>query len=554
MCIRDRYQRRVRGRPPIMLLMALYAVCAMMGWVFALTCWRVASRVISNRRMLADLDAQSIRGPSEPHWLTGHMIDVFVTNGPKRYDYVTERMAALSTRCMRLDSFIISNKSTELVITDPKAVAHVLKNNADNYIKNTVGGEELFYNFKAFLGDGIFAVSHGPHAPDKGKSWYMQRKITSQMFTMNEFKNFIFSSFGEKADVLVEQLGQRAASGGAVDMQDYFFKYTMDAFGQIAFDAKFNTLEGQSNEYGDAFDGAHAAFLGFYQERMLIAVIAELFPSSSWIRQAMEWGMRLVIPELKEFNGHMKTLQRYTKQVIEDRRSCSKEQIGCSKDILGLFLKASAEQEQPFSEKYLTDVVLNLIIAGRDTTACMLSWTFYELARNPEVLAKLREELRGADSDDYESMKHQPYLTAVFYEVERLWPSVPMDGKIAAQDDTFPDGTRIRAGASVSYAPYIMGRDPELYPNPEQFRPERWLLDGKFKAPSQFEYPVFQAGPRLCLGMNFALMEATVATTKLLQSFDFELASPDDESLIPDTGKLTMSIKGPLNMHLTPRQ
>eukprot|EP00656_Telonema_subtile_P025637 TRINITY_DN2767_c0_g1_i4.p1 TRINITY_DN2767_c0_g1~~TRINITY_DN2767_c0_g1_i4.p1 ORF type:complete len:130 (+),score=34.78 TRINITY_DN2767_c0_g1_i4:177-566(+) len=129
-----------------------------------------------------------------------------------------------------------------------------------------------------------------------------------------------------------------------------------------------------------------------------------------------------------------------------------------------------------------------------------------------------------------------------------------MDGKIAAQDDTFPDGTRIRAGASVSYAPYIMGRDPELYPNPEQFRPERWLLDGKFKAPSQFEYPVFQAGPRLCLGMNFALMEATVATTKLLQSFDFELASPDDESLIPDTGKLTMSIKGPLNMHLTPRQ
>eukprot|EP00656_Telonema_subtile_P025635 TRINITY_DN2767_c0_g1_i2.p1 TRINITY_DN2767_c0_g1~~TRINITY_DN2767_c0_g1_i2.p1 ORF type:complete len:540 (+),score=156.64 TRINITY_DN2767_c0_g1_i2:201-1820(+) len=508
--------------------------------------------VHSNRRSLAEFRKTGAPEAPGAHWLFGHMKLLFVTHVARRHEYTTELFHALNTKTMMTTRGAFARVPCAINIAGADNVRHVLKTNCDNYTKTHPDGRELFYNFKAFLGDGIFAVSHGPHAPDKGKSWYMQRKITSQMFTLNEFKNFIFSSFGEKADVLVEQLGQRAASGGAVDMQDYFFKYTMDAFGQIAFDAKFNTLEGQGNEYGDAFDGAHAAFLKFARSYAILTNLLELLPSSSLVRKAVQWGMRLVLPELKEFNGHMKTLQRYTKQVIEDRRSCSKEQIGCSKDILGLFLKASAEQEQPFSEKYLTDVVLNLIIAGRDTTACMLSWTFYELARNPEVLAKLREELGGADPDDYESMKHQPYLTAVFYEVERLWPSVPANGKVCQSDDTLPDGTRVTKGFMVAYYPYVMGRDPELYPNPEQFRPERWLLEGKFKAPSQFEYPVFQAGPRVCLGTNFALMEATVATTKLLQSFDFELASP--EKLLPDTGKLTMSIKGPLNMHLTPRQ
>eukprot|EP00656_Telonema_subtile_P048962 TRINITY_DN5988_c0_g1_i4.p1 TRINITY_DN5988_c0_g1~~TRINITY_DN5988_c0_g1_i4.p1 ORF type:complete len:118 (+),score=33.45 TRINITY_DN5988_c0_g1_i4:171-524(+) len=106
-------------------------------------------------------------------------------------------------------------------------------------------------------------------------------------------------------------------------------------------------------------------------------------------------------------------------------------------------------RDRPCSDDYLTDIVLNLIIAGRDTTACLLSWTFYELGRNPEVLAKLREELEGSDPDDYQSMKNQPYLTSVLYETARFWPGVPFDSKVAAEDDVLPDGTKIPAGCWV---------------------------------------------------------------------------------------------------------
>lgn len=528
--------------------MLLLALGASFACILVTILFRLVTRVITNLRVRASL--AHIPGPTEGHWLFGHTIDLFVTNHARRYDYVWERLRDQCTKVMRINTIILSNKPVELVVIEPAAVQHMLKTNVDNYIKNTADGEELFYHFTQFLGDGIFALSHGPNAPDKGKAWYLQRKITSQMFTTNEFKNFIFESFCEKADILVEQLGKHA-DGRPVDLQTWFFKYTMDAFGQIAFNTDFNSLEGESSEYGEAFDGAHKSFIQFYHKYMLIAVLMELHPASSKIRRCVEWVLHKIIPELKDFDKHRQVLQQYTKKVIEDHANTPPEQLAASKDILGLFLKASSDQPTPFSKKYLADIVLNMIIAGRDTTACLMSWTFYELARNPEVLGKLRSELRGADSNDFECMRKHAYLTAVLHEVGRLWPPVPMDGKIAAGDDVLPDGTQVPKGCSVAYCPYQMGRDPDLWESPEKFQPERWLEDGNFKAPSPFKYPVFQAGPRVCLGMNFALMEASIATTKILQNFDFELES--NELLYPDTGKLTMSIRGPLNMIFKPR-
>ena len=101
-------------------------------------------------------------------------------------------------------------------------------------------------------------------------------------------------------------------------------------------------------------------------------------------------------------------------------------------DILGLFIKAAEEENDTkvYDDKYLSDIVLNLIIAGRDTTACLLSWTFYLLARHPQVKSILDSEIEKADANQYDSMKHMPYLTAVFYETARLYPPVPMDGKV----------------------------------------------------------------------------------------------------------------------------
>lgn len=278
----------------------------------------------------------------------------------------------------------------------------------------------------------------------------------------------------------------------------------------------------------------------------MLTTLALTLPRDSLTRRAVDWLFGVLVQDARDFHQHMRVLHEYTTEVIKNRNHSDTT----SKDILGLFIKASQDQEHPMSHKYLSDVVLNLIIAGRDTTACLLSWTFYVLAKNPSVLAKLREELESVECDDYGIMKHQPYLTGLLYEVARLYPSVPSDGKTAYEDDVLPDGTVVHRDAMVAYFPYAMGRDPDLWPEPEQVRPERWLQDGKLRAPNQYDFPVFQAGPRICLGMNFALLEASVATAKLVQQFNFHLIS--HEELIPDTGKITMCIKGPLMMQFEP--
>ena len=150
-------------------------------------------------------------------------------------------------------------------------------------------------------------------------------------------------------------------------------------------------------------------------------------------------------------------------------------------------------------------MVLHLIIAGRDTTACLLSWMVYELTKNEDVQRRLHEEimqkLPPGKAMDWKSLSpnEMPYLNGVIYEALRLWPPVPFDLKMAFEDDVLPGGWKVPKFASVAFIPYNMGRDPERYPEPLQFRPERWI---PFNAPPQHEFPVFQAGPRICLGMD----------------------------------------------------
>jgi cytochrome P450 len=242
----------------------------------------------------------------------------------------------------------------------------------------------------------------------------------------------VFDTFATTSDTLVSQLETERESGKPVDLQAYFFKYTMvpppwdscsshsccvqDSFGLIAFNAEFRTLEGETAEYGEAFDGAHESVAMFFRKFALLATLLEVFDEKSWLRKAIEAVVHPLIPEIQRLKKERRTMREYTAKVIADRKSCTNEERLASKDILGMFIKAAEEQEIAQSDEYLTDVVLNLVIAGRDTTACLLSWTFYELARHPDVLRTLREHLEGVDVDDFHSIKHQPYLTALLYE------------------------------------------------------------------------------------------------------------------------------------------
>jgi len=204
---------------------------------------------------------------------------------------------------------------------------------------------------------------------------------------------------------------------------------------------------------------------------------------------------------------------------------------------------------QGYSDRQLRDQVINFVLAGRDTTAILLTWTLFELAQRPAVVESLRTEAdacgkRSTNAEDaypvsetpssgplgFEDLARMPYLKATLTEVMRLHPSVPLDFKMATRADTLPDGTAIRRGERVMFVAYAMGRLPALWPEPERFDPSRHLdpATGAFKFPSPHTFPVFLAGPRTCLGKDMAYLGAGLILTALLSRFDISLADPPE--------------------------
>jgi len=172
----------------------------------------------------------------------------------------------------------------------------------------------------------------------------------------------------------------------------------------------------------------------------------------------------------------------------------------------------------------LKEVISNMLLGGRDTTAVTLTWAFYEIARHPEVEARLQAEASNIPMDDveefYKALKVMHYTEAVVRETVRLHAPVPVDAKIAKSEDVLPDGTFVDRGCTVIYCPWAMAKDPDLWgADAGVWRPERWF-DGDVakEEPSPFIFSSFQAGPRICLGKDLAILEAKAVIATLFHA------------------------------------
>ncbi len=165
---------------------------------------------------------------------------------------------------------------------------------------------------------------------------------------------------------------------------------------------------------------------------------------------------------------------------------------------------------------------------------------FWLLSRHRRVVDAIRAEIRevvksrnctnlstGASKFTYEELKNMHYLHAALSESLRLYPPLPLDTKFAVKEDVLPDGTHIPKGSIVAYAPYAMGRMEQLWGSDcLEFKPERWLQNGVFLPQCPYKYAVFQAGPRICLGKELALLQIKLVTAGLINCFDFYV--PED--------------------------
>jgi len=210
--------------------------------------------------------------------------------------------------------------------------------------------------------------------------------------------------------------------------------------------------------------------------------------------------------------------------IIRERRSSGQPR----EDLLDMLLRARDADGNPMSDVQLRDEVMTLFLAGHETTAIALSWACYLIAQNPDIEAKVAEELQavlGGRVPTPEDLPRLRYTEMVLKETMRLYPAVWGIGRRALEDCEL-GGYRVPAGSNVFILQWRTQRDSRFFPDPDRFDPERWRDDpvrsGKIP---RFAYFPFGGGPRVCVGASFAMMEATLLLAMIQQRFHLEIVA-----------------------------
>ncbi|ONK64574.1 uncharacterized protein A4U43_C07F27510 [Asparagus officinalis] len=226
-------------------------------------------------------------------------------------------------------------------------------------------------------------------------------------------------------------------------------------------------------------------------------------------------------------------------------------------DSGGDFLSRFVHSDESLSDEFIRDVLINFLVAG-DTTPSALTWFFWNLSANPDIVTKIQKELKSIqnlhnpEAFTLSKLREMNYLHAAISESMRLYPPIPLVPKKCLEDDVLPDGTPVQKGWMVFYNSYAMARKEAIWGEDcFEFRPERWLDDeGVFKQRNAFEFPVFHAGPRACLGKELAYLQMKAVATSVLERFDVEVVEERAEFELG----LTLRMRGGLPVRIKERR
>ncbi len=226
-------------------------------------------------------------------------------------------------------------------------------------------------------------------------------------------------------------------------------------------------------------------------------------------------------PKNRRANRELAFIDSLVYSIISQRQASGN---GHHNDLLALLMSAMDEDGSQMTRQQLHDEAMTLFIAGHETTAQMLSWTWYALSENPAAEARLYEELHSVLNGNPLSpadFARLPYLRAVMNEVLRLYPPA----YITARENVEPcqlGGYEFAPGTTILFSQWVSHRDPRFFDNPDAFRPERWLDGLEDRLPPGAYFP-FGAGPRRCIGEGFALLEAATVIATIARRFSFRL-------------------------------
>ncbi|XP_038717923.1 cytochrome P450 94A1-like [Tripterygium wilfordii] len=396
----------------------------------------------------------------------------------------------------------------QILTANPENVQHMLKSHFHNYQK----GDVFRRTFFDFLGEGIFNAD--------GQTWKFQRQVSSHEFNTRSLRKFIEHVVDtELSDRLIPILSTAAAENTVLDLQDILERFAFDNICRIGFgyDPEFLLPSLPPAEFAQAFQ-----FCVKISSERFNSILPIIWKIKRLFNIGSEKKLRVTISQVREF---AKNIIKEKKEELDKNKSLE------SVDLLSRFLSSGHSDEN-----FVTDIIISFILAGRDTTSAALTWFFWLLSGNQEAEKEILKEIteKTEVTTAYDEVKDMVYTHAALCESMRLYPPVPVDSKMAANDDVLPDGTFVKKGTRVTYHPYAMGRLQELWGSDSaSFKPERWLerdaetKKWSFVGRDPYTYPVFQAGPRICLGKEMAFLQMKRVAAGVLRAFKVVPAAED---------------------------
>ena len=401
-----------------------------------------------------------------------------------------------------------------LLVNEPGAIRHVLLDNAANYIKS----DQVQRLTRPALGNGLLNA--------EGASWRFQRRTAAPMFQMRHVARFAPAMATATAEMLARW--NTMPDGQTIDVADEMMRLTYDIISRTVF----------SGDVTMDYARMSRALLAYLETLGRIDMLG-LLGLPRWVPTPDRLRAE---PALRYFRHEMEALIARRKALL------ARDAASAPNDLLTLLLTAhDPEGGTLFSDREVFDNTMTFVFAGHETTANALAWTLYLLSQFADADTRLASEVAGVDASAMAAgaLPDLPFTSAVLEEAMRLYPPAPFVSREAVKDDVV-GGVAIRPRTSVLISTWILHRHKLLWQRPDEFDPTRFLAPHRDSIP-RFAYLPFGAGPRICIGMSFAMQEAMIVLTAVMRRFRLELA--EDHKVEP-LARITLRPKGGLKMRL----
>jgi cytochrome P450 len=397
-------------------------------------------------------------------------------------------------------------KQPIVLVSDPEHIRDVLVTHGRLFVK----GRSL-ERAKILLGEGLLTA--------EGELHLRQRRLAQPAFHRARI-----AAYADTMSAYAERRAEKWRDGQQLDVAREMAAYTLAVVGRTLFDAD---IEGEAPEIGEALTSAIDAF------NLSVLPFFELLE-------------RLPLPTTLRFRRGRARLDATIYRLIAERRA-SGEDRG---DLLSMLLMAHDTEGDGtgMSDRQLRDEAMTLLLAGHETTANLLNWSWYLLSRHPEAEARLHAEVDAVRSERLgaDDLARLPFTRAVLAESMRLFPPAWMLGRRVTVpyrigEHQLPKDTVLLMGQ------WIVHRDPRWWPDADQFRPERWMPGGSALDPARpkFAYFPFGAGTRVCIGEQFAWLEGTLALATIARRWRLRLVPG---TVVKPQAIITLRVRGGLPM------